>query len=377
MTDSSTKENRILSVITLQENLYPAWNEYVALHSHGVFSHHLGWKNIIEKTYGHKTYYLMAVRAKEGKRSVEGVLPLAHLKHPLFGNSLISMPFLDHGGILADDAEVERSLLEEAVRLAGSLGTKSIELRHLDPISVVKANGMNRAIPMSGVGIAGWSIRVRSHKVRMLLPLPPSSELLMKSFKSKLRSQIQKPLKEGMISKIGGNELADDFYKVFCKNMRDLGSPVHSKELMVNILRELPNDAKIAMVYRREIPLACGLMIAFKDTMSNPWASSLREYRELGPNMLLYWTMLQYASDHGFKLFDLGRSSEGEGTYNFKEQWGARPVPLHWHYASNGHTSTSDEIDKEKFGRAVWLWQKMPTSATKIFGPMIRKYIPL
>jgi FemAB-related protein (PEP-CTERM system-associated) len=211
----------------------------------------------------------------------------------------------------------------------------------------------------------------------MLLPLPTSSEILMRSFKSKLRSQIQKPKKEGLVSRIGGEDLVDDFYKVFSTHMRDLGSPVHSKKFIANILLHFRHEARITLVYHNDDPVACGLMIGFKGTMSNPWASSLLEYRELSPNMLLYWTMLEYASNHDFKVFDLGRSSVGEGTYHFKEQWGAKSVPLYWHQISNGHPFESNGLEKANFSKAISLWQKLPVPVTKILGPRIRKYIPL
>ena len=76
------------------------------------------------------------------------------------------------------------------------------------------------------------------HKVRMVMELPESSDELMNSFKSKLRSQIRKPIKEGVETRIGQTELLDDFYHVFAINMKDLGSPVHSKRLFHNILKE-------------------------------------------------------------------------------------------------------------------------------------------
>ncbi|MEI9475105.1 MAG: FemAB family XrtA/PEP-CTERM system-associated protein [Deltaproteobacteria bacterium] len=369
--------NGNLSVILLDENLHSRWKEYVASHPHSAFSHHLGWKNIIEKTYGHKTYYMVAVRVEEEERSVAGVLPLVHIKHPLLTNNLVSLPFLDYGGILADNPEAENSLLAEAIRLARSLRVRSIELRHLEPIFSLKSNGEDKTASMAETKFLDWSIHVRSHKVRMLLALPSSSEMLMKSFKSKLRSQIHKPIKEGLVSKVGGEELVDDFYEVFSTNMRDLGSPVHSKELIVNVLHQFRQVAKIVMIYRNETPVACSLMIGFKDTMSNPWASSLLEYRELSPNMLLYWTMLEYASNRGFKFFDFGRSSVDEGTYHFKEQWGAKPLPLAWYYISNGRRFDSMGTDKTKFNKAISCWQKLPVPITKVIGPMIRKYISL
>jgi lipid II:glycine glycyltransferase (peptidoglycan interpeptide bridge formation enzyme) len=179
----------------------------------------------------------------------------------------------------------------------------------------------------------------------------------MKSFKSKLRSQINKPVKEGLKTKIGGLELLDDFYTVFSINMRDMGSPVHSKMLIENVLKEFPGKARIAVVYNVSQPVASCVM---------------------SPNMLLYWSMLEYACDNGFNCFDFGRSSPEEGSYKFKQQWGAKPAQLYWHGISfNKLWKTEGKSEKSKFGKAIQCWKKLPVSATKIIGPMIRKYIGL
>ncbi len=92
----------------------------------------------------------------------------------------------------------------------------------------------------------------------------------MKSFKSKLRSQIKKPIKEGLTAKVGGPELLEDFYKVFAINMRDLGSPVHSKNLMKNVLEEFLESSRIVTVYKDDEPAACSLIVSFGDTLENP-----------------------------------------------------------------------------------------------------------
>ena len=212
----------------------------------------------------------------------------------------------------------------------------------------------------------------------MLLNLPESSEALMKSFKAKLRSQIRKPVKEGLKAKVGGLEFLNDFYHVFCINMRDLGSPVHSKKLMRNVLEEFADKAKILMVHKGSLPVACSLVVGFKDTLENPWASALREYSRLSPNMLLYWTMLEYACNNGYTYFDFGRSSPEEGTYKFKEQWGAQSTTLHWHYVSlNEKLNDEETSEKSKFNKLINCWKKLPVSITKIMGPSIRKHIGL
>ena len=117
----------------------------------------------------------------------------------------------------------------------------------------------------------------------MLLGLPKSPDELLNSFKSKLRSQIKKPVKEGLTAKTGGLEPLDDFYEVFSINMRDLGSPVHSKAFIGGVIEQFSAESRICTVYRERQPLACGIIIGFRDTLHNPWASSLREYGRLQP----------------------------------------------------------------------------------------------
>jgi len=114
--------------------------------------------------------------------------------------------------------------------------------------------------------------------------------------------------------------------------MRDLGSPVHSKTLIQNVIEEFTDQFKIILVYKGNQPVACSIIVGFKDILQNPWASALRQYSRLSPNMLLYWAMLEHGCDTGYEYFDFGRSSPDEGTYKFKKQWGSKPKPLHWQY---------------------------------------------
>lgn len=365
------------------------WDSYVFAHPGAILYHLSGWKNVIEKTYGHKTYYLIATQniqqtINNSTNPIVGILPLVHLKHFLFGNSLISIPFFDMGGVLSDDDETKKALILEAIQLGEKLKVDNIELRHTEPLSWIeessklKAQSSKQSAINNELSAINWVSQTRSHKVRMLLDLPESSEILMKSFKSKLRSQINKPLKEGLTSKVGGFELLDDFYEVFSINMRDLGSPVHSATLINKVLKEFPEQAKIVIVYKGDQPVACSVVVGFKDTLQNPWASALREYSRLSPNMLLYWTMLEYACDNGYTYFDFGRSSPDEGTYKFKKQWGSKPNPLHWHCIYfKDEPADSETSEKSKFDKAIHYWQKLPVWATKILGPKIRKHIGL
>ncbi len=364
------------------------WNGYVCKHPEASLFHLFGWRDAIHRTYGHTTYYLMLVasdggasttprHAERGGHSAEsilGVLPLVHFKHAIFGNRLVSLPFVDGGGLLASSREAEEILLSEVIRLGRELGAARIELRHerlLASCNDASAFSKENARKPLKVG-------TKSNKVRMLLNLPESSELLMGSFKSKLRSQINRALKEGFASRMGGLELLEDFYRVFLVNMRDLGSPVHSVELMRNVLGEFAERSRIFVVYKSEEPVASALVVGLEKVLRNPWASSLRKYASLSPNMLLYLRMLEYACDNGYRIFDFGRSTRGEGTYKFKEQWGAVPVPLYWHYISlDGKLPDPERSEAERFEMGTHYWRKLPLIVTKIIGPSIRKHISL
>ena len=146
--------------------------------------------------------------------------------------------------------------------------------------------------------------------------------------------------------KLGSQELLKDFYKVFSENMRDLGSPVHSQEFFSLIFKYLGVNTKIGIVYHYDIPVAGGIIIIFRDTIEIPWASSLREYNRLSPNMLLYWSFLEFAGNKGFKFFDFGRSTINSGTFRFKKQWGARSENLVWYKFYQGKPKKSHTYGK-------------------------------
>lgn len=384
------------------------WNDYVGSQPGGSVYHRSEWREIITSAYGHNFYYLKLVKHLVTKnnssfsqtnnlqtqphdhnrvvqnKEIIGILPLIHINHFLFGNSLVSMPFCDAGGILASNSNAEHLLVKHSLQLAESLQAPWVELRQHQPLAYLDNQNFQSynlvSKQQSQQSISDWLLLTTtgSEKVRMLADLPESSDALMLSFKAKLRSQIRKPIKEDLKTLVGGLELLDDFYNVFVVNMRDLGSPVHSKKFVEMVLLKFPEHARLFIVYRQGAPMACGLTLGFNDVISNLWASSLRCYSHLAPNMLLYWSMLEFGCQNGYKRFDFGRSTPGEGTYRFKEQWGAKPQPLYWYrFSKTNDRSLGKQPEKNKMSKAIEYWKKLPVSVTKVIGPRIRKYISL
>lgn len=363
-----------MNIRFLENSEETAWDEYVNGHPDATLCHLSGWRRVIESTYGHKSYYLLADSGAAGNGyGISGILPLIYIKSVLFGNSLVSMPFLNYGGVLSENDEAGKELVDGARNVGKSIGVKNIQLRQIDAVSWLEPDGVT-APGDTQTDVSG------TRKVRMLLRLPQTSTNLFDSFKSKLRSQIRKPQKEGLAHVIGGIDLLADFYRVFSINMRDLGSPVHSRKLFENIMKEFGQKVKIGVIKHNGIPAAAGLVFCFRDTVEIIWASALREYNHLSPNMLLYWSLLEYVTDAGYRYFDFGRSTPNEGTYRFKEQWGAKPVWLHWYEVNTeGIAVDMKNVDRESQLRQKGekIWQKIPISFANLLGPAIRRQIPL
>ncbi len=330
------------------------WDPYVIGHARASGYHLMAWRRVIERVFGHRTFYL-AARDEQGQ--IRGVLPLVCLSSRIFGSFLVSLPFVNYGGVLADNAVSQDVLLRRAVDLAKKLGAGHIELRHEQ--------------------LPGLEWPNKQHKVSMRLELPDEFDILWKKFPAKLRSQIRRAEKEGMTFRVGRDDALEDFYAVFSRNMRDLGTPVYRKTFFAEILSSFPDTSRIGIVYLKHRPIAAAFLYSFRRVLEIPWASSDRRYNRLAPNMLLYKSVLEHACQAGFQVFDLGRSTPGGGTYRFKEQWGARPVQLHWHYwLSSGGPLPDLSPSNEKFRWAIFLWQRLPLFVSERLGPSISRSIP-
>lgn len=321
--------------------------------------HLSAWRLAITEAYGHKDLSILA----ETDGEITGLLPLTLMETPLIGRQLVALPFCDVGGCLAADAATGRSLVDHAIALAARLGAKSLELRGEPPAGALDPTR--------------WQ-RVAADKVVMLLELPGSAEALWASFKSKLRSQVVKAEKNELTFAWGTLADIPDFYQAWSANMRDLGSPAHARGWFAAVLRHYGEHAHLGLVKHEKKTVAGGIVLQSGQMMSIPWASTRREYNKLNPNMLLYWNLLKLAADSGCRVFDFGRSTMDEGTYKFKAQWGAQPVPLVWRRFP-ATAPAGEPASGESRGRklAEQVWQRLPLAVANTIGPILRRHISL
>lgn len=340
---------------------------YVKQHVNGSAYHLAAWRNAITAAYGHSQLVLVA----RDNTDIVGYLPLCLVSNPLFGKKLISLPFADFSGVLADSAAIAELLLNRAQSLLGTLAAKKLEIR-----SRVGDNDTIQQLTASDK-------QAKHSKVRMLVQLPDSAETLLASYKPKLRSQIKKAEKNGLAAELRSDFVAlEHFYQIYARNMHRLGSPVHRfswfKQLWQNFKAE--NAVQIALVWFEKQPVAAAVVISCNKQACIPWASTLTEFNHLAPNMLMYWHIQAKLADNKISWFDMGRSTEGEGTFRFKAQWGAEPEQLCWlQYSAT--SIKADLINSKATGRirlvAEKVWPKLPFSLATGIGAYIRKYITL
>lgn len=368
---SPSRSNLNLSSDTLPARV---WDEFVESSPGGTYCHLSGWAEIMRDVLGHEAHLLHVRResaagteadSQAGKsHELVGVLPLVWVRSRLFGAHLISMPFLNYGGPLGSE-EARRMLAQRALAEARRGGADLLELRERDAAG---DSGSLEALEPA--------YTITGRKITVVLPLPGDPEVLWKDgLKSKVRSQVRRPMKAGLTTRFGSDEI-DAFYQVFLHTMRDLGTPVLPRALFQALPEVFGDRVRFCVVYRDDEPVAAGCGFFCSGEFEITWAGSLREHSRVAPNMLLYWALMEHAIEAGARTFNFGRCTPDTGSHRFKAQWGGQDEPLPWAAWSPIGTLATPNPSQGRFALAVRLWKRLPLPVTRVLGPPLARRIP-
>lgn len=325
-----------------------AWDEFVLAAPDGTIAHRWAWLDIVSGCYGHRVIPLAAT----GGAGLAGVLPLVLMRSRLFGRHLVSMPYLDSGGLCtAGDRAADDALVGAAIELAARAGAH-LELRHT----------ADRAIPL-----------VPSlHKTGLVLDLAGGADAVWQRIDKAKRRQVRKAGRSGLHVSVHGSEGLAGFNRVLEANMRDLGSPAHRRGFARRIMDSFGADARILLAADDAGAVGAGLVLVQGGWMGVPWLAALRSSFSRAPNQLLYWEAIRLAVARGCQVFDFGRSSPGTGPYLSKLQWGAEPVQLYWHRLPGDET----DDDVRRWQWATTIWRHLPVPVATAAGAAIRGRLP-
>lgn len=322
------------------------WERFVQACPQATFFHRAGWQSVVAGSFGHTPHFLQALEGAE----LVGILPLAHVRSRLFGNSLTGLPLASYGGIAALNEGARQALQARAVELARELRVDHLELRNTDK---------QQDWPTQDLYVA------------FKMPIPAVLDDRMLGLPQKRRNMVRKALKLGLHAV--ADDTVESFFPVFAENARDHGTPTLPKRYFQALQAQFGGDCRILSIYT-----AAGLCISsilcffHKGEVLAYYAGERPQARGTAANDLKYWEVMKWAQAHGCTTFDIGRSKKGTGSYDFKRLWGFEPVQLHYQYQLfNRDTIPQNNPNNPRDRLLIQTWQRLPLPVANLVGPWV------
>ncbi|MES2072237.1 MAG: FemAB family XrtA/PEP-CTERM system-associated protein [Pseudomonadota bacterium] len=338
-----------LSIKLMQAQDAARWDQFVQQCPEASFFHRAGWQSVIERAFGHKTWFYYA----EAEGRIVGVLPLAEIKSALFGHSLSSLPFCVYGGVATESEAARAALNQAAQELAAKLNVGHLEYRNIKPSEQ-----------------AGW--HTKELYVTFRKEIDTDEEKNMLAIPRKQRAMVRKGIKFELKSEL--DEGVDRFFHAYSTSVHRLGTPVFSKKFFRVLKETFGQDCEVMTIVKDGRVIASVMSFYFRDEVLPYYGGGTAEARDLAGNDFMYWELMRRACARGYKIFDFGRSKLGTGAFDFKKNWGFEPQPLHYTYQLHKSTAVPDNNPlNPKYQLFIKMWQRMPLSLANLIGPHIVK----
>lgn len=175
-----------------------------------------------------------------------------------------------------------------------------------------------------------------SGKVLSIIRLNPALEVMPQLPPGPAR-KVRKAIKNGVQLTSGGAELLPEFYRVYRRNIRRLGSfglPLQFFETLLSTYRN--GEVKVYVCHYRGRAVGASVLLTYTTCAENLWFASSREANKLYVSYLLHYGMMQDAQAAGCLTYSMGRSSAGGGVHRYKSQFGGESVPLYYNTNRQG-----------------------------------------
>ena len=325
------------------------WEAFVQRCSHASFFHRIGWRQVLEGCFGHRTRYLIAERGE----TVVGVLPLAEVRSLLFGHALVSLPFCAVAGAAADDPDAISALHSAAEALGRRIGAQHLELRN------------------PAAREPRWPRQDLYASFRK--PILADVEANMLAIPRKQRAMVRKGIKNGLAGELDAG--TDRFFALYADNVHRHGTPPLPKRYFDALRRTFGGDAEVlTIVDAAGRAVSSVFSFYFRDEVLPYYAGDCVAARDLAANDFKYWDLMRRACERGARLFDFGRSKQGTGPFDFKRNWGFQPAPLAYEYCLYRRTDIPQNNPlNPKYRAFIALWRHLPIPVANALGPHLVK----
>jgi FemAB-related protein (PEP-CTERM system-associated) len=325
------------------------WDAFVLRHPQATFCHRAGWQQVLHEVFGHDTYFIYLER--EGQ--ICGVLPLAHVRSRLFGNSLAALPFAVYGGVVANDPSDAASLEAEALALARRLRVNYLELRHVEPRN---PDGPTKHL-------------YATFRKAIL----PEEEANLRAIPRRQRAMVRKGINSSLTFKV--EDHLRHFYPLYANNVHRHGTPALPRRWFESLQRQFGVDCEVMTVCDPAgRPVSSVLSFYFRDEVMPYYAGDTLAARDLAANDFKYWTLMRRACLDGRRMFDFGRSKVDTGPFAYKKNWGFEPTPLNYEYSLLGQDRLPQHNPSNpRYALAIKIWRRMPLNLSTRIGPLLSR----
>jgi CelD/BcsL family acetyltransferase involved in cellulose biosynthesis len=294
----------------------PRWMDFIHTCAEANVFHHPAWMELMQDCYGYTTTILSI---PDNNGNLRAGLPFTKVNSPLTGRRWVSLSFSDYCNPLYRDEAALNDLTCQLVKLYQSHPSQKMEIRWILP--------------------GRQEIQQSSEFVLHTIKLDPDPAKISKSFKRTHLQNIRTAEERGVTVRFG-DRLEDlaAYYELQLETRKRHGVPAQPWKYFENLWRHIIRAGMgfVLLAGHENETIAGMVYLGWGKTLIAKYAASREDHFNLRPNNLLFWEGIRWGCEHGFEVFDMGRTEvENTGLRNFKSRWGAVEEPLYYSILSS------------------------------------------
>jgi len=343
-----------MEVGRLVEEDFEAYESFVQDQERRRIQHTPSFLHLINDTYRNAEPWHHVAR-EDGE--IRAVYPFFRMKSRIFGTEIVSQPFVDSGGFLGDTKAED---IREIVGVAGET-----------PMKVRLNTFMHNYAELEDQLLQG-GFQKHVDRQQFIKELYEPDEMYGDLSDSTTRMVEEARENDLHIRDIDGEEDIEKFYPIYESAMKHFGTPQHPRSFFERAWERMyPGRVKGMNCYKGDEAIAMMICYTVGDYCYFIYNVSDPEYLDLRPNDFLYWNMMRWAAENGYKYFDFGQvqadaedGTHAAGLYHFKQKWGPdlydKPVFVR-----------NKEYADQEYERAKKIWRRLPKPVTDLVGPFL------
>ena len=267
------------------KDMIPAYEAFVQSHPKGHFSQSILWAK--QKPM----WKWEAVVSTDAEGNIKGSLAMLIRKVP---GTPYTLMYACRGPVCdLSDKETLTDLVNGAKEIAKRY--KSYEIK-IDPDVPSSNTEFTKMMTDLGFVITGGGKNFEAIQPKYVFRLDiegKTEEEIMAGFHQKTRYNLRLAVKKGVEVKLCGKEAVEDFTRIMeVTGARD-GFVTRQASYFANMLDNLGEHCRLYMAYHEGQPIAGTMAIWYGDKVWYLYGASSNEHRNLMPNYLLQWNMIQ------------------------------------------------------------------------------------